>query len=176
MVPLSVCGVDGQITRDTWSTRTRKRCFQVWLYLRSTLTFTQWWKKRAKKEVEDENIAIAVRKWKMRRQSGGEKWLWMENPDRRIYKRQHDGFIWILHDLDTGGGPSRRTWSSWLSVSLIYRGRCSQQQRSQEQLVIQMRSLLQLQPPFSSSFISPNLIVNQNTVHFLQYTHKNTHD
>lgn len=42
-------GVDGQITRDTWSTRTRKRCFQVWLYLRSTLTFTQWWKKRAKR-------------------------------------------------------------------------------------------------------------------------------
>lgn len=144
--------------------------FEVYSHIHTVM------KEKSKKEVEDENIAIAVRKWKMRRQSGGEKWLWMENPDRRIYKRQHDGFIWILHELDTGGGPSRRTWSSWLSVSLIYRGRCSQQQRSQEQLVIQMRSLLQLQPPFSSSFISPNLIVNQNTVHFLQYTHKNTHD
>lgn len=58
-------GVDGHITRDTWSTRTQKRCFQVWLYWRSTLTFTQWWKKRAKRGRRwDENIATVVRKWK----------------------------------------------------------------------------------------------------------------
>lgn len=38
---------------------------------------------------------------------------WMENPDHRIYRRQHDGFLWILHDFNTGGGPSRRTWSHW---------------------------------------------------------------
>lgn len=106
-------GVDGQITRDTWSTRTRKRCFQVWLYWRSTLTLTQWWKKRAKRGRRwDENIATVVRKWRTRRQSGGEKWLWMANPVRRIYKRQEA--TWWIH-MNIAWFEHRRTaeWMVW---------------------------------------------------------------
>lgn len=156
-------GVDGQITRDTWSTRTRKRCFQVWLYWRSTLTLTQWWKKRAKRGRRwDENIATVVRKWRTRRQSGGEgrKWLWMANPVRRIYKRQHDGFIWILHDLKTGQlsgwygkGPSRRTWSIWWllmgkpDLQWEMQPAAKKSRAASYSLYQTSKSLLQLQPP-----------------------------
>lgn len=78
-------------------------------------------KEKSKKEVEGEmRILQQLLEDEGRGGRGVEgegKWLWMANPVRRIYKRQHDGFIWILHDLNTGGGGAgdhiTRTWSGW---------------------------------------------------------------
>lgn len=65
-------------------------------------TFTQQWKKRAKKKSRgrrwDENIATVVREWKMRegksKARNESEWQILSTG----YTRQ-GGFIWILHDL-----------------------------------------------------------------------------
>lgn len=102
----------------------------------------------------------------MRRRGRGEKWLWMENPDRRIYRRQHDGFLWILHDLNTGGGPSRGTWSHWwlLICKPDLEGDAASS-KEESSYLFKRGPCFSFNLPPSSSFISPNLIVNQNTVH-----------
>lgn len=139
----SECGeVDGQITRDTWSTRTRKRCFQgvTLLEVYSHTHTVMKRKEQKKKEVEDEMriLPTVVRKWKWRRRRGG---MALKSCPQDL---RHNGFIWILHDLNTGGQlsgwygerPSKRTRPRLMVPYEVkawsYRGnRCSQQQRSQ---------------------------------------------
>lgn len=102
-------GVDGQITRDTWSTRTRKRCFQVWLYWRSTRTFTQWWERKEQKEVEDGMRIYCNSCLKRGGKVEGEKWLWMANPVCRIHTGNmmdsHEYCINTARDHPRGRGP-----------------------------------------------------------------------